>query len=47
MERSFQTLLDGLEASQPLAAFLDDFRTVSWDQEGRCVRAGAKEVIKN
>jgi uncharacterized protein (DUF433 family) len=32
MRVTFRTLLDYLEAGQPLAEFLDDFQTVSGDQ---------------
>ena len=40
----FQTLLDYLEAGQPLAEFLDDFPTVSRDQAVAALEQ-AKEAL--
>ena len=40
----FQTLLDYLEAGQPLAEFLDDFPTVSTDQAVAALEQ-AKEAL--
>ena len=41
---AFQTLLDYLEAGQPLAEFLDDFPTVSRDQAVAALEQ-AKEAL--
>jgi uncharacterized protein (DUF433 family) len=40
----FQTLLDYLEAGQPLAEFLDDFPTVSQNQAVAALEQ-AKEIL--